>query len=51
MARVLSINSLVLAKHTRMVRTFLVGLMLVALGVLLAIVGGVIGYGRNVLAG
>ncbi len=51
LARLLSVQSLVLANHDRIVRMFLAGLVLVGAGVLLAIVGGLVGLGRNVLAG
>ncbi len=51
LGQILSIQSLILATHNRITRTFLAGLILVALGVLLAILGYLIGYGQHVLAG
>ena len=51
LARILSFDSLVLVNHERIVRMFLAGLILVAVGVLLAIWGALIGYGQHVLAG
>ena len=51
MTRMLWTASLQLANYNRSVMIFLVGVVLVAIGVTLAIVGDVTGYGQHVLGG
>jgi hypothetical protein len=49
LARMLSIASLELPTHQRIVRIFLIGIFLVSLGVLLAISGDALNYSRKLL--
>ena len=50
-ALMLPVRSLVLRRYDRAIRVFLVGLVLVAAGVAIAIAGDVAGFGQNVLRG
>jgi hypothetical protein len=47
----LFVSSMVLANYQRAIRTFLVGLALVAAGVAIALVGEITGFARNILGG
>jgi hypothetical protein len=49
LADLLSIRSLLLRNYNRGVRLFLIGLVFVASGVVLAIAGDLVGYGRRLL--
>jgi hypothetical protein len=51
LASLLSVNSLVIARYSRSVRIFVVGLILVVFGVAAAIFADLIGYGGIVLKG
>ena len=51
LARLLSIQSLLLRNYNRAVSLFLLGLGFVASGVALAIAGDLLGYGRRLLGG
>ena len=51
LADMLSRRSLVVARYDRSVRIFLIGVILVAVGVVLAIFADVLGYGSTVLQG
>lgn len=49
MAGMLAIESLEEAKYRRLIRIFMIGLALVSLGVLIAIGGDALGYGKTLL--
>ena len=47
----LFVSSMVASNYNRAIRIFLIGLALVAVGVALALLGEIIGFGRNILGG
>ena len=51
LSMLLSIESLILARYNRMVRIFMIGLVLVAIGVLLAVFADIAGHGQKALSG